>query len=133
MSWIVFGISAVVLLLYGSLLLYYRIGWISLPQSHVPIAPVSNLRMSIIIPARNEAERIGACLQSIQQQNLPKDLWEVWVMNDFSEDATADIVQSMNDPISIWCSCRIGFSNPSTPIKKRPLNWAFPWLPATLL
>jgi cellulose synthase/poly-beta-1,6-N-acetylglucosamine synthase-like glycosyltransferase len=54
------------------------------------IAPQT--RFTIIIPARNEAASIGHCLNSIQQLDYPPELLEVIVVNDHSNDDTADIV-----------------------------------------
>jgi len=54
------------------------------------IAP--NKGFTIIISARNEAENIGNLLISIVQQNYPTSLWEVFVMDDFSTDETANII-----------------------------------------
>jgi len=50
--------------------------------------------ISVIIPARNEEENIGACLQSIINQSYPKNLFEVIVVDDFSTDRTAEIIGS---------------------------------------
>lgn len=47
--------------------------------------------LTIIIPARNEANRIGHLLGSIQQQHVPVD---IIVMNDGSTDQTANIASS---------------------------------------
>jgi cellulose synthase/poly-beta-1,6-N-acetylglucosamine synthase-like glycosyltransferase len=44
-------------------------------------------RLAIIIPARNEAARIGACLEGIAQQTIPAA--EVIVLDDHSSDETA--------------------------------------------
>ncbi|GAB4129436.1 MAG: glycosyltransferase family 2 protein [Roseiflexaceae bacterium] len=44
-------------------------------------------RLAIIIPARNEATRIGACLEGIAQQTIPAA--EVIVLDDHSSDETA--------------------------------------------
>ena len=54
------------------------------------IAPQT--KFTIIIPARNEAASIGHCLNSIQQLDYPPELLEVIVVNDHSNDDTADIV-----------------------------------------
>ena len=53
------------------------------------------LSVSVIIPARNEAKGIRACLESILAQDYPKALLEVIVINDHSTDDTAAIVQNM--------------------------------------
>jgi cellulose synthase/poly-beta-1,6-N-acetylglucosamine synthase-like glycosyltransferase len=49
-------------------------------------------RVTVIIPARNEEKNILTCLNSISQQNFPKLLTEVIVVDDHSEDDTFSIV-----------------------------------------
>jgi len=49
--------------------------------------------LSVIIPVRNEAENIGLLLKDIEKQNYPRSLFEVLVVNDFSEDQTAQVVE----------------------------------------
>ena len=52
-------------------------------------------KFSIVIPARNEAANIEACIAGILAQNYPTQLFEVIVIDDFSEDETANIVASL--------------------------------------
>ncbi|RMG26482.1 MAG: glycosyltransferase [Bacteroidetes bacterium] len=47
--------------------------------------------VTVIIPARNEAACIGACLQSVLAQEYPPQLLQVVLINDHSTDATRDI------------------------------------------
>lgn len=47
--------------------------------------------VSVIVPARNEAANIEACLRAIFAQDYPADAVEVIVVNDHSEDATAGL------------------------------------------
>ncbi|MBS1731457.1 MAG: glycosyltransferase [Bacteroidetes bacterium] len=47
---------------------------------------------SIIIPARNEEKNIGVCLESILKNNYPQNKFEIMVIDDFSTDNTASIV-----------------------------------------
>ncbi len=68
--------------------------WDALPSWEIPSHFSPSTTISVLIPARNEAENIGACLHSIQQQNYPKDLFEVIVIDDHSEDDTASIIRS---------------------------------------
>src|SRR5690606_33681105 len=48
--------------------------------------------VSVLIPARHEAERIGACLAGLARQRYPH--FEVIVVDDHSTDATAEVVRS---------------------------------------
>ena len=47
---------------------------------------------SVIIPARNESTYIRACLQSVVNNSYPGDLFEIIVVDDHSEDDTAQQV-----------------------------------------
>ena len=55
---------------------------------------ISTDKLSIIIPARNEAANIGRCLDSLLKQTLPSDQLEIIVVDDGSSDATAAIVHT---------------------------------------
>ena len=48
---------------------------------------------SVIIPARNEADNIESCLNSVLKQDYPQDKFEVIVVDDGSEDDTLEIAQ----------------------------------------
>ena len=50
-------------------------------------------RVSILVPARNEETNIGACLRSLKAQDYPD--FEVIVLDDQSEDRTADIIEEL--------------------------------------
>ena len=90
---------AVVLFLggaYALLMLVYLAGWLlqksfSIPEDFAPATMVS-----IIIPARNEEANIGDCIRSILAQEYPSTLFEVIVVDDFSEDGTAAVVQAFS-------------------------------------
>ncbi|MEM8534900.1 MAG: glycosyltransferase [Chloroflexota bacterium] len=61
------------------------------PDTLPQIAPL----VSILIPARNEAARIGMCLEGLTQQTYRA--FEVIVVDDHSSDGTAEIVQLYAD------------------------------------
>lgn len=52
---------------------------------------------SVIIPARNEENKIEACLLTVLQQQYPTHLFEVIVVDDFSTDSTPDIVRKLQN------------------------------------
>jgi hypothetical protein len=55
-------------------------------------APVAE-RVSVLLPVRDEAARVGACLRAVLAQQRLADL-EVLVLDDGSSDATADVVRA---------------------------------------
>ena len=58
------------------------------------IAEESLPTVSILIPARNEAQNLPACLDSLLQLDYPKEKLEILVGDDQSEDGTAALVKS---------------------------------------
>lgn len=56
----------------------------------------SAIQFTVIIPARNEASNIKACVDSILNQDYPADAFEIIVIDDFSEDDTAFIVHALS-------------------------------------
>ena len=87
--------TSILMLLYAALMLLYRYWFIKLQPFTIDAAIVPATSFTVIIPARNEAENIGKCLQSILQQNYPTDLFEIIVIDDFSTDGTPDIIQKL--------------------------------------
>ena len=81
-------------ILYSVLIMYYWFSWRSVPE-FVPVLNAST-KISVIIPARNEESNIGSLLAALQQQTYPKELFEVIVIDDHSEDKTADVVRQFN-------------------------------------
>ena len=87
---------AILTILYAVLLMAYRFWYSKLTvfmPSDIQAAPT---KFSIVIPARNEAANIKACVDSILAQDYPMDAFEIIVIDDFSEDDTAFIVESLH-------------------------------------
>lgn len=92
MIMILLAITILLFALYSILIFFYWKNWVSIPD-FVPSLTYSPLKISVIIPARNEATTIGTLLQALEKQTYPKELFEVIVIDDHSTDATATIVQ----------------------------------------
>ncbi len=102
-------IAVVLLAGYSALIIYYRHCWLQIPTYVVEEKKIDKLissnsgkqnfstKITIIIPARNEAKNIGKCLQSIIAQTYPDKLYEVIVVDDHSTDDTALVVQSFKN------------------------------------
>jgi peptide/nickel transport system permease protein len=89
-----FTVTICLLAAYGVLMALYTRGHWNL-RAFVAKGKTPQTKFSIVIPARNEAANIEACIAGIQAQNYPTHLFEVIVIDDFSEDETANIVASL--------------------------------------
>lgn len=79
---------------YGVLMLWYSLGWKRL-KSFSPVAQTAgHTAVTVIIPARNEAENLPALLEALQRQTYSAALLEVIVIDDFSTDDTAAVVRN---------------------------------------
>lgn len=76
------------------MLLYLR-GWRALPVWQMPKDFEPRAFVSVVIAARNEAANIEPCLRSVMQGTYPSDLLEIIVVDDFSEDDTAEKVRQL--------------------------------------
>ena len=79
---------------YGVLMALYTRGHWNL-RAFVAKGKTHQTKFSIVIPARNEAANIENCIAGILAQNYPSHLFELIVIDDFSEDETANIVGSI--------------------------------------
>jgi cellulose synthase/poly-beta-1,6-N-acetylglucosamine synthase-like glycosyltransferase len=95
MYWTAIIITSLLLLAYCVLILVYRHWFLQLPAYQAPAERRPATRFSVIIPARNEAENITACLGSVLAQSYPEDLFEVIFINDHSTDATGAMVKEL--------------------------------------
>lgn len=85
-------ISIFLFAVYAVLIVYYGWAWQQVPTIAAQPELVTNgLLISVIIPARNEAANIQACLDSLYQQSLPPSTFEIIVVDDHSTDLTASL------------------------------------------
>ncbi|MGI9158273.1 MAG: glycosyltransferase [Saprospiraceae bacterium] len=80
---------------YAALMSLYRIGWRRLPVWSPPTDYRPKLALSVLVPARNEAAQITDCLATISAQDYPPGLLEILVIDDHSEDGTAEVVEKI--------------------------------------
>ncbi len=52
-------------------------------------------RVSVVVPARNEQDNIGSCIESLLACDYPMHLLEIIVVNDRSSDATGAIIDDL--------------------------------------
>lgn len=87
-----FLITVPILLLYGAYIL--KLHWVYGRYRNTFGPAKANEAVSIIIPFRNEAESISKVLNSIQQLHYPKNLLELILVDDHSEDNGSELVQN---------------------------------------
>lgn len=51
------------------------------------------MEISVVVPARNAARTIGNCLEGLLEQSVPRDLYQVIVVDDGSTDDTRRVAQ----------------------------------------
>jgi len=78
--------------------------------------------VSILIPARNEAENIAPCLESLIKQDYPQDRLEIIVIDDDSEDRTGEIVRGFVSQYPFIRLISLGSCPPGISPKKRALQ-----------
>ncbi len=88
-------IIIVLFVCYSLLIIYYSLAWKSIPD-YVPSVSTPTIKISVIIPARNEEANIEVLLQALQKQTYPSLLFEVIVLDDHSTDNTASIVEQFS-------------------------------------
>lgn len=83
-------ITAFFLITYGGLISFYFYHWLHL--SAFKMAANTVTKVSVIIAARNEELTIERLLRALESQTYPHHLFEIIIVDDFSTDATAEII-----------------------------------------
>ncbi len=91
------GIGIILLITYVFIIGIYSYYWNKLSFWKVPSSYIPITKVTVIIPARNESENIFDCIHSILKQDYPSELLEIIIIDDFSDDDTAQIVRSIKD------------------------------------
>jgi glycosyltransferase involved in cell wall biosynthesis len=53
-----------------------------------------SIKVSVVIPTYNSAEKLKECLNALEKQNFPSEKYEIIVIDDGSNDSTAAIVRN---------------------------------------
>lgn len=89
-------ITAVFLLLYGTLIFFYHNQWRKLAE-YEPSQQTPRVFLSVIIAARNEEQTLPLLLTDLANQTYPPHLFEVIVVNDHSTDGTAAVAKGFTN------------------------------------
>ncbi len=84
-------VSIILTIIYAFLQHKYLSAWKKIPECSTTLSQHHTF-VSIIIPARDEALNIAALLSCIDQQDYPKSLFEIIVIDDHSVDNTSEVV-----------------------------------------
>ena len=79
-------------LLYLLLILLFTFGWLKLKSGFEPETKPKT-RVSVVIAVRNEGKNIQKLLEALAGQVYPKEMMEVLIVDDHSEDNTVEIVK----------------------------------------
>ena len=102
MHYILDWIVAILTILYALLLMAYhywfgRLHYFKKDSNLTPDFANQPTHFTVVIPARNESANIKICVDAILAQNYPIDFFEIIVIDDFSEDDTASIVNKIHE------------------------------------
>lgn len=93
------------LLSYSWVIIRRWAAWGKLPEINVPENWQPTIKLSVIIPVRNEAANILHLLQDLEKQAYPKHLFEVIIVDDHSEDETKTIVTKFAHTSTLTIKC----------------------------
>ncbi len=78
--------------------------------------------VTILIPARNEEQNISSCLNSVVNQNYPREKMQIIVIDDNSQDRTAEIVRGYFEKFPFIQLISLSACPPGISPKKRALQ-----------
>lgn len=72
----------------------FTLGLYNLKERFYNLNKINNVKVSVLIAARNEEKNIENLLQSLYNQTFPKELFEVIIVDDHSEDDTKIVIEN---------------------------------------
>jgi len=102
---------------------YCYSGWKGTKDLVVPPAYIPQTAITVIIPARNEVQNILHCLEAVTRQEYPSALLQVIVVDDHSDDETAELAQSFSGK-KVQVIELSALNDPSALYKKRAIEKA---------
>ena len=100
---IVLWIFMIISLIYIIVISIITYGWFTLKGHFIP-KTMPNTKVSVVIAVRNEEKNIEALLNSLVSQSYPKEMMEVVIVDDHSDDETPFIIMEfvkLNSGLSI--------------------------------
>ena len=91
---ILLNIILITTVLYIICIIAFTVGLYNLKERFFTFNKKINVKVSVLIAARNEGKNIYKLLQSLYYQTFSKELFEVIIIDDHSEDDTKNIIES---------------------------------------
>lgn len=85
---ILLAIFGLIIIGYGFVITIAMLGWARLNYFKTDPAAEHHTKVTVIIPAKEEAGNIVSCVQEIARQHYPAELLQIIVVDDASEDET---------------------------------------------
>lgn len=82
--------------LYSYQVIYIAVAIINKMKTSVQKTPEKLHKYAVLIAARNEESVIGELIKSVQNQNYPKELIDIYIVADNCTDKTASIARKLN-------------------------------------
>lgn len=117
--------DSITLILIATTLLYMGVAFwffMGLYRPYTPPKSPCQPFISVVIAARNEADYITHCLQSLAQQTYPTEHFEVLIVNDDSTDQTAEIVATFTNKHPHFKLLSVNNQYAHMAAKKRPMS-----------
>ncbi|PRY05360.1 cellulose synthase/poly-beta-1,6-N-acetylglucosamine synthase-like glycosyltransferase [Pontibacter ummariensis] len=81
---------------YALVILQRWIAWRRMPMLKAPASFVPSTNLTVIVPVRNEEKNIRALLGDLEHQYYPRELVEILVIDDHSEDRTVQLIDELS-------------------------------------
>ena len=91
---ILLNIILITTVLYIICIIAFTVGLYNLKERFFTFNKKINVKVSVLIAARNEGKNIYKLLQSLYYQTFSKELFEVIIIDDHSEDDTKNVVEN---------------------------------------
>jgi len=112
-------IMIVTVCVYAVMMIRWFIGWNLDFRSINTDHSMPHFRVTVVVAVRNEAERIVALLGTLSGQRYSKDLYEIIISDDFSEDDTLRLVREFISQNQSGVSVRLVQPEASSPTGKK--------------
>jgi poly-beta-1,6-N-acetyl-D-glucosamine synthase len=86
----------ILLLIYGGLINYYRRSWNAIPIFKK--SSTGQIKVSVVVAVRNEEHNIHRLIQLLNEQDYPKEFYNVIIIDDHSTDNTWNELQNIYYP-----------------------------------